>query len=178
MERASTLILEATRWLENCYERYTFFVERDIVWTIQGYLVDCIDARRLPYRVFNDYPMIPGSRRSLSADLAIVSVATGDVLAAAEFKYEPSHSRSDILKTKFPVVFWGKDGVQKDIKRIQQFVAEGRTEFACAIFIDEGGAFRHREPHPGSEWQPFGKCGSILYSEEERSQSERPKDAS
>jgi hypothetical protein len=52
------------------------------------------------------------------------------VEVAAEFKYEPSHKRKyntsqgnvgDIWHTKFgpTVVFWGDDGVGKDIKRIQ-----------------------------------------------------------
>jgi len=38
------------------------------------------------------------------ADLALVS-PDGPVVVAAEFKYEPSHRRADILRTKFPVVF-------------------------------------------------------------------------
>ena len=46
-------------WFRANYERYTFFVERDVVWTIQTQLSRAIAAEGLPLRVFNDYPMLP-----------------------------------------------------------------------------------------------------------------------
>jgi hypothetical protein len=47
------------------------------------------------------------------------------VFVAAEFKYEPSHRRAEFLALptdKFPVVFWGNEGVAKDITRIREYV--------------------------------------------------------
>jgi hypothetical protein len=115
-----------------------------------------IQDRRLPYEVFNDYPMLPGTRRSLSADL-VIRKPSGKVLVAAEFKYEPSHSRPEVKghPGKLPVVFWRSEGVAKDIMRIAEFVGQGATETAFALFIDEGGHFRHRPPHPGSDWHDW-----------------------
>lgn len=82
----------------------------------------------------------------------------------AEYKYEPSHERADIPSSKFPVVFWGKDGVGKGIHRIRKFVTEGKAKKGYSIFIDEGGYFKHREPHPGSEWINWGNGIWILFS--------------
>ena len=103
--------------------------------------------------MFNDYPLLPGPRRARSADLVILD-ATRVVLVAAEFKYEPSHHRAEFaaLPGKLPVVFWGTDGVAKDVIRIQEFVETGVAHAAFAIFIDEGRRFRHRPPHPGTAW--------------------------
>lgn len=70
----------------------------------------------------------------------------------AEFKYEPSHERSDIWSSKFPVVFWGCEGVEGDIQRIQRFVSEGAMRVAYSLSIDEGRYFRHRDPPQGSKW--------------------------
>ena len=78
----------------------------------------------------------------------------GSVEVAAEFKYEPSHNRSDIWPTKFgpTVVFWGNDGVGKDIERIKEFVTREKTKVAYSVFIDENGFFSHKPPHPDSQW--------------------------
>jgi hypothetical protein len=143
---------DSIAWLRQNYASFCFFVERDIVWTLQTHMINQIYEQQLAYRVFNDYPMLPGSRRSLSADLAILSADNGNVDVAVEFKYEPSHKRKDIMPSKFPVVFWGSDGVGKDVQRIQEFVSTGHAKKACSIFIDEGGAFHHRPAHPGSRW--------------------------
>ncbi len=145
---ASVLIEEAVAWLQERYKDLCFYTERDIVWTVQNHLVDQISMTRIPYRVYNDYPMLPGQR----AD--IVMVKDGMVDVAVEFKYEPSHARSgvDILPSKFPVVFWDRDGVGKDVERVREFVSQGKTRVGYSIFIDEGGYFRHRPPHPGSHW--------------------------
>lgn len=50
---------------------------------------------------------------------------------AAEFKYEPSHRRNDILRSKFPVVFWNDDGVGKDIdiEGIHEFVSNEKQKW-------------------------------------------------
>ena len=46
----------------------------------------------------------------------------------------------------------------KDVHRIHEFVDQGRTPVAYSIFLDEGGCFRHRPAHPGTEWQDWS-CG-------------------
>jgi hypothetical protein len=151
---AAALFADSMEWLHQNYSAYRFFCERDIVWTIQTYLTHQIDQKKLPYRVYNDYSLLPGHR----ADLVIVDAAD-TILLAAEFKYEPSHQRKDILPTKFPVVFWGSDGVGKDVQRVHAYVTSGKCPVAYAIFIDEGGAFRRRPPYPGSTWIDWGAGG-------------------
>jgi hypothetical protein len=141
------LFEEALSWLRARYGTYLFFTERDLVWTVQLQLLELVEERSIDLRVFNDYPMLPGTR----ADVALVS-PSGAVEVAAEFKYEPSHQRADIPKTKFPVVFWDSEGVGKDVQRARDFVAAEKAGTAYAVFIDEGGAFRHRDPHSGSTW--------------------------
>ena len=150
---AIALFENAIIWLRENYATFQFFVERDVVWTLQKYLISQIKEQNLPYRVFNDFPILPGSRRSLCTDLAILNV-NGSVEVAAELKYEPSHNRSDIWPTKFgpTVVFWSSDGVGKDIGRIKEFVTQEKTKVAYSVFIDENGFFSHKPPHPDSQW--------------------------
>jgi hypothetical protein len=57
-------------------------------------LNELIAQEHLPFRLFNDYPMLPGAHRALSTDMAILH--EDKVLVAIEFKYEPSHERNDI----------------------------------------------------------------------------------
>lgn len=154
---ATELFERAIGWLQENYANFQFFVERDIVWTIQTYLIRQIKEQDLPYKVFNDFPILPGNRRSLSADLAILASNKNDLVeVAVEFKYEPSHERSDVdiwhTKLTPSVVFWGSDGVAKDVERVQEFVAKGKARVAFAVFIDEDGYFSHRPPHLGSKW--------------------------
>jgi hypothetical protein len=153
-------------WLQETYHDHTFFVERDVVWTLQLELKRQIDRRGLPLRVFNDYAVAKGSRRGLCADLALIDQAN-KVKVAAEFKYEPDHRRQDIRQQKLPVVGW-KD-MEKDIGRVRTFVAAGAIECGYTVFIDEGGYFRHREAHTGSNWIDWPKqeprtAPSILFS--------------
>lgn len=151
---AEALFEDALDWLRLRYGNYVFFTERDVVWTVQLRLLALVEERGLDLQVFNDYPMLGRTR----ADLALVA-PDGSVVVAAEFKYEPSHRRADIPKTKFPVVFWDTEGVGKDIQRAREFVTSGRAMTAYAVFIDEGGAFRHRDPHPGSAWRDWALDG-------------------
>ena len=58
-------------WLQANYASYRFFVERDLVWTVQLRLIDLIAKSHPSHRVYNDYPILPGRRRSLSADIAV-----------------------------------------------------------------------------------------------------------
>ena len=104
MKSATQLFEEAILWLRANYKNYRFFVERDIVWTIQTHVISVIEKEKLPYKVMNDYPILHGKRRSLCADIAILGLDELSELVA-EFKYEPAHKREDIPRSKFPVVF-------------------------------------------------------------------------
>lgn len=166
---AANLLEEAIAWLQERYDEFEFWVERDLVWTLQSRLRQMIKERSLPFSVVNDYPLLPGARRALSADL-VIRDAGETVLVAAEFKYEPSHRRAELLPGKLPVVFWGDDGVAKDVRRIREFVEQGVARAAFAVFIDEGGYFRHRPAHPGTAWRdwppsrPGGHQVSVLWA--------------
>ena len=167
----SALIEEAVDWLREHYAQFEFWVQRDLVWTVQTHLRRLVGERGLPYLVLNDYPMLAGTRRALSADLVVRDRPTGDMVAA-EFKYEPAHRRTEFMATpgKLPVVVWGAEGVAKDLGRIREFVEAGAASAAYAVFIDEGRYFRHRPPHPGSRWvdwdaaTPGGAAPSVLWS--------------
>ena len=65
MDAASELVEEAFRWLQEHYDSFSFYQERDLVWTIQSHLVAEIRRRDLDLRVWNDYPMFRQGRRSL-----------------------------------------------------------------------------------------------------------------
>jgi len=152
------VLRDSLLWLWEHYSEFRFFTERDVVWTIQRHLLDVIEQQALAFSVFNDFPIEPGARRALSVDLAILR-PNERVALALEFKYEPDHRRGhgderEIWPTKLSpsVVFWGAEGVLKDMERIKRWVNDGRAEAAFAIFIDEGGLFRSREPHPGAQW--------------------------
>ena len=153
-DAASKLFWAAIDWLRESYSRHRFVTERDVVWTVQKRLIEEVLRQGLPYRIFNDFPVLKGKRRGISADLVVLG-AEESVEVAAEFKYEPSHRRRnlDIWHTKFPVVSWGSDGVAKDIVRVRNFVEQGAAGNAFSLFIDEGGAFAHRQPHSGSRWE-------------------------
>lgn len=157
MKSATKLFEEAILLLRANYNNYRFFTERDIVWTVQSYLIKTIEKEKLPYKVMNDYAMLPGKRRSISTDIAILNNDHPELVA--EFKYEPAHKREDIPSNKFPVVFWN-EGVLKDIERINKFTnkdfaGDKATKVAYALFIDEGSYFQHKEPPPGSRWEDW-----------------------
>ena len=64
------------------------------------------------------------------------------------------------------VVFWTGDGsVAKDVERTREYVEQGKANAAYSVFIDEGGAFSHRNPHPGSEWRDWGQGRWVLWSQ-------------
>jgi len=154
------------------YWEFEFWIERDLVWTVQTRLRKLISDRGLPWTVFNDYPLLPGTWRARSADVVIRDMGK-EVLVAAELKYEPSHHRAEFraLPGKLPVVFWGMDGVAKDVARVREFVDAGSARTAFAVFIDEGRHFRQRPAHPDAEWrdwdaaQPGSPSPSILWAQ-------------
>ena len=161
MMSAVELADQALAWLKNNYANHTFFTERDIVWTVQTYLNE--QGEKLGYQIYSDFPIEKGTRRSLCADLAILADKTVEI--ALEFKYEPAHSRKNIWQSKFKpsVVFWnGEHSVAADVKRIKRFVEKDQAKAACSIFIDEGGFFRQKPPHPGSEWQDWGNVAVLI----------------
>ena len=162
--QAARLFEDAIAWLRANYRDYRFFTERDVVWTVQNHIIKLIEKQNLTYRIFHNFPVIPGK----TTDLAILR-QDNSIEVAAEFKYEPSHNRrfTDIWPTKLPVVFWD-DGVGKDMERTHEFVSEGRTEIAYVIFIDEGGYFRWREPFGGSEWVDWQNGVSVLWARVEK----------
>ena len=157
---AATLFENTMDRLRDAYGEHRFFVERDIVWTVQLRLLQEAEQASLPYRVLNDYALFGKTR----ADLAILS--GGAVEVAAEFKYEPSHARSgEFGPGKFPVVAWtGEGSVAKDVQRVHDYAAQGNAKTAYAVFIDEGGYFRRRDPHPGGEWRDWGNGVSALWT--------------
>lgn len=152
--------------LRRDYSKYRFFMERDVVWTVQTQISRYIERLDLPYRVFNDYGV--GQRQY--PDLVILD-SEGNVEVAAEFKYEPSHKRKvsdggDIPEGKFPVVSWrGKNSVLESVQRVKDYVRSGRAKTARSILIDEGGyhyRLRGQETPPGCVWIEWYNGVSIL----------------
>lgn len=145
-------------WLKLNYGDYEFFAERDLVWTMQNKLRAITIADNLSFKVYNDFPIIKAMRRSLTTDLAILN-ERNEVEVAVEFKYEPDHQRgTGATKSIWPsklspsVVFWGKEGVAKDVERAKRYVDQKKSKLGIAVFIDEGRLFRHRHPHLGTKW--------------------------
>jgi hypothetical protein len=159
-------------WLKEGYGHYRFFQERDIVWTLHLHLLRTVEEMHLSYNVYSGHRMTIS--KQISADLVILA-EDGSVDVVAEFKYEPSHRRTDFAapnaKPKWPVVEW-KD-VEADVARVKSFVTDGSASTGYAVFIDEGGYFRWRQPPPGSEWRdwppsdPTQPPVSILWSKVE-----------
>ena len=169
IKEASVIFEESIDWVKENYEKFYFHKERDIVWTIHKKITEIIKENNLPYKVYDEYPIMPGNRSSIRADLAILKKdfipRQGNTIeVAAEFKYEPDHEREDMLtffydaqgnkKTKFPLVFW-KEGVGKDIDNAREYFSLKLAKTSYSIFIDEGGYFRHNAPFVGSRWVDF-----------------------
>lgn len=158
---AGRLLTDSLDWLRATYPEHRIVVERDLVWTLQKWLIREVHTRDLPLRVFNDYGVEPGLRRSLSGDLVLVPLDSPAPLVVAEFKFEPSHRRLDIDRKKLPVVGWG--GVAEDAARIRRWVDAGMTQDGLAIFIDEGGfAHDRRTALPDCEWSGWGTYGDPM----------------
>lgn len=156
------LFENAMAWLQEHYAEFRFFMERDVVWTVQRQIIREIEGNNLPYRVFNDDSLLPRTR----ADLVIFDSA-GSAEVAVEFKYEPAHSRGvdrggDIRPSKFPVITDWKE-VEKDFQRIQQYAEQGKVKAAYALLIDEGSHFSHNSAPPGGEWRDWGQNRRVLW---------------
>jgi hypothetical protein len=160
------LLLDGLGWVREHYRQFEFWVERDLVWTLQTRLRRVARERELDFLVLGDYPVLAGTRRTVCADLVIRDRQSG-AMVAAEFKFEPSHERTDFLAMpdKLPAVQWRGDGVAKDIALIKTFVDDGAVDAAFAVFVDEGRYFRHRPAPPGSAWVDWDDAGpSILWT--------------
>lgn len=143
--KTETLFLEGLEWLENNYDRDTYFKERDWVWLLQKWLLKEIRKRRLPYVLNHDcnyYGKLP--------DLGIYS--DDKPLLLVEFKYEPAREREDIPLTKKPLNMW--KNIIEDIKKVQEYVKKG-SPCSIFVFIDEGSRFRQKEAPEGCEWRDW-----------------------
>jgi hypothetical protein len=169
------IVEDSFQWLKANYDKYQFFTERDIVWTLQQQIKKMIDSNGLPYSIHSDYPLLQGqnNRRHLCVDLAVIF---NEKIIAVEFKYEPNRARiqnfSDILPSKIPVVDWGINmnrGVGHDILRLDNFITNNSNVVsALSVFIDEGGRFAHKTPHPGSSWENWGNGIHVLVASRHR----------
>jgi hypothetical protein len=153
---AEGLFGDALVWLGKTYSEHRFFLERDLVWTLQRHIIRAIEEHSLPYRVYGDYPMPSGLHRSQSADVAILD-DSNTVLLAAEFTYEPDHKRVDYPVGRFPLCPWGD--IEKDWSKVKRFVRHGKAQVAYAVLVDEGGYFRTRVAPGGVVWLRWSSEG-------------------
>ena len=159
---AAELFESAMHWLRDHYTDYRFFTERDIVWTVQLRLLAEIESRGLPFRVVQEYTILPNVRTDM------VIMERDAVAVAAEFKYEPDSGRSsnrggDIWHSKFPVIDpWSE--AEKAVERAQSYVTQGRAGAAYAIVIDEGGRHNWRPTPDGCQWRDWGGGRWALWS--------------
>jgi hypothetical protein len=180
MELSVELFEGVLEWLHKNYHTFTFYTARDIVWIMQTSMTKIIKKKNLPFRVFHDYGPLQTNRRKNYIDLVVLD--TNDtVLIAAEFRFEPSHKRTDIASEKFPVISWDKRGIRADADYVKEYVAKDVAKIAYLVLIDEGGHFRKRNPLPDTEWidwepvAPDSKPVSLLWLKVERAAPEMKK---
>ena len=63
METALDVFNKTLKWIEENYSKYTFFAERDIVWTFQKKVQEIILENNLSLKVFNDHPILKGKKK-------------------------------------------------------------------------------------------------------------------
>ncbi len=167
MDEPTALFENTICWLRLNYACFTFFTERDIVWTIQKHIIATIEVQGSPYRIRHNYRVTRLPRAE--ADLVILDAA-GGMVVAAEFKYEPSHRRAEFPASKLPVAFWSDPtgSVCKDVERTQQFVNAGKVRAAYSVFIDEGRHFREQPAPERTAWVDWeGTTTSLLWGKVE-----------
>ncbi len=152
------LFEDAVNWLRSNYSCFNFFLERDIVWTLQTRIITEARKQQLPLSVYDNHKL-PGSRRL--ADLAIVNAGNSPEILV-ELKYEPDHNRTDITAGKLnpSKVYWNHPrdgGVEPDIARAREFVNEGIARVGCSMLIDEGSHFSGKPAPEGSRWVEWGQ---------------------
>jgi uncharacterized protein YuzE/DNA-binding CsgD family transcriptional regulator len=150
-EELARRIDDALDWLSIHYWDQPFWMERDVVWTLQRRLTDVLEDVGDGVQVVHNLNTSVGH-----VDLAVL--VDGTTLAVIECKYEPARHRRDFATGRLTqaVVFWDSSGVLEDIRRITAAVDSGDAPIGYAIFFDEGGRFRHREPPPVSSWLDWG----------------------
>lgn len=168
------LFFEVISEIKRNYPDFGFYMERDLVWTIQKMLLHRITKNNLPYNVYNDYPIEKGERRSKSVDLAVVGrgIDYHDILdqkvsaeLVVEFKFEPSRMRKDICTHRLPVVFWSE--VVEDINRVKRFFSHNKAKSAIAVFIDEYGRNRNKSSdifEVPNMWEEWGSYNTSMYN--------------
>ncbi|HJT56955.1 MAG TPA: hypothetical protein VJ761_10700 [Ktedonobacteraceae bacterium] len=157
MESAA-LFEDAIEWLRENYAQFQFFMERDVVWTLHLYLIRQLEKQGLSYRIFHGFTIPFDDGGIKNVDLVLLN---GDdtIELAAEFKYEPSHQRKDLRRTKFPVVLW--PDLLKDIDAVKKIVAQKKAKIAYSALIDEGGHFINQSLPPGPIWKSWDISGDF-----------------
>jgi hypothetical protein len=160
---------DALAWLRSNLTVLAPHNERDVVCSLQRHIARRIANERLPYQVFNDYPILSrkGQRRHLSADLAIRRAGQSSrwpVELAVEVKYEPDHKRKeiDIPWEKLPVTEWRS--ILKDGDRIAEMVTAGNTSTGLTVLIDAGDHYHRRnlDVPDGWRWEAWANNAWML----------------
>jgi len=137
------VINEAESRTINKYQSSIFYTERDIVWTYQTILSELVSESMSNCKVYNDYGLLTGKKRSRSTDIVIIAEASkAKAIVAIEFKYEPDGKRTDIPKEKFPVISWSS--YLKDIEKVKECVNKNKAETGIAYLLDEGNRYSKR----------------------------------
>lgn len=167
---ATELFKSALHYLEKNYFKYTFFTERDLVWTIQNHINKLISEKELPLVVVSEYVLTKGQR----VDLVIMNKTSErlyrwePVELAIELKYEPDKERRgiDIPKGKFPVTEWV--AIEKDFKKMSGFCSENMAKCGYTLLIDEGGRYYEKRDKydlpPFNEWREIDNNYYFLIS--------------
>lgn len=129
----------------NSLER-PFYTERDFVWICHKEIQKNISLNNLQqYQIHYEYPVSghnEETEKTYYVDLAIVSEQIKKPILVIEFKYEPNHSRLDILPSKFPVV--SLNGIFKDLNKIVA-IKKTRPEINWLfVLLDEGNHFKDK----------------------------------
>ncbi len=144
--KAAAQFKEALEWVSRNYERHSFWCERDVVWTVERKLRELVNEGGPRRLVLPEYPMRHAGRRSECADLVIRE--HDETVLVVEFKYEPDYRRPEFAaypaqgRRRLPVVAW--KSVERDIERVQEYVASNRAKAGVAVLIDEGGYWQSR----------------------------------
>jgi len=159
VQNSCQLFERALAWLKDNYNSFHFFAERDVVWTLQTHVLREAEIRKLPFRIYDNHKLVGGKQ----VDLAILNM-DNSADTVMELKYEPDHHRAglDISAGKLnpSKVFWNSrryGGVEPDIDRVREFVAQGVAKIGFCIFIDEGSCFSRRLSPEGSRWVDWGE---------------------